>query len=97
MFKDQQLLDLGCGTGEYTSYYAYLGANITGVDFNPISLERMQVFALNQLEGKIEELIEASVADWSPKLRHYDICVSCGVLHHLNETLKKVLINFAVH
>jgi SAM-dependent methyltransferase len=85
LFEGRTLLDLGCGTGEYTAYYAHLGANVTGVDFNPVSLKRMEAFFdHHELKHKLVEVIETSVSEWSPEFEAYDICVSDGVLHHLS-------------
>ena len=84
-FSNKRLLDLGCGTGEHTAYYATLGALVTGVDFNPVALERMrEVFSNYGLEENIEELIETPVSAWKPKKSLYDICTADGVLHHLD-------------
>ena len=86
VFENRKLLDLGCGTGEHTAFYAALGSSITGVDFNSVSLKRLkEVFSMKGLGDKIDELIEIAVSDWRPKQNFYDICTSDGVLHHLDD------------
>lgn len=84
-FQGKRLLDLGCGTGENTAFYASLGAMTTGVDFNPVSLERLQrLFETRGLSDRLEGVVETAVSAWEPPPEGFDICVSHGVIHHLS-------------
>jgi SAM-dependent methyltransferase len=39
--RGRRVLDVGCGTGFFTRYYLERGANVTGLDIAPTSIERL--------------------------------------------------------
>ena len=61
---DSRIIDFGCGPGLYTSRFARLGAQVTGVDFSPRSI----VYAGEQarLEGLSIDYIEADYLEFEP-------------------------------
>ncbi|MBI3087367.1 MAG: class I SAM-dependent methyltransferase [Candidatus Omnitrophica bacterium] len=82
LFRGAQVLDLGCGTGEHTLVYAAWGAQVTGVDFNRLALERLQtLFARRRLHATVEC---TSISQWQPR-QSYDIAVADGVLDHVED------------
>lgn len=88
LFVGKSLLDLGIGTGEYAAVYALWGAHVSGVDFNPASIDRAQQFFLDrggEVSKNLNELTAVSVSEWEPTPQSYDICTSDGVLHHLSD------------
>ena len=86
VFRDAQLLDLGCGTGEHTAVYAVWGAFVTGLEFNPKSTARFkELFNRHGLTARLKTIIEKPVSEWTPPNPPvFDIAVSDGVLHHLD-------------
>jgi SAM-dependent methyltransferase len=40
--RGRRVLDVGCGTGFFTAYYLERGAEVTGVDIAPTSIERLR-------------------------------------------------------
>lgn len=40
--RDRRVLDVGCGTGFFTAWYLGRGAQVTGVDIAPTSVERLR-------------------------------------------------------
>ena len=40
--RGRRVLDVGCGTGFFTAYYLGRGADVTGVDIAPTSIERLR-------------------------------------------------------
>ncbi len=88
LFAGKSLLDLGVGTGEYAAVYAFWGANVSGVDFNPVSIARAKQFFSDrggEVAKNLNELITSSLSEWEPTHHSYDICTSDGVLHHLSD------------
>src|SRR5262245_44204151 len=58
-FKGRRVLDVGCGSGEKTSFYHDWGAFVTGIDLTPRVLE----LARETLGSREVELINASLFD----------------------------------
>ena len=86
IFKNKKVLDFGCGTGEYSIFYAVNGAKLTLLDFNEISLKHLrEIFRKQKLTKSIEKILNISGLQWNPKSNEFDIVCSCGVLHHLDK------------
>ena len=85
MFRGAHILDMGCGTGEHTAVYASWGAFVSGVEFNPLSIERLRwIFERYGLSDQLITLEPVSIHDWTPPSGPtYDFAISDGVLHHL--------------
>lgn len=94
-FKDSQVLDFGCGTGEVDIFLALHGATVKGVDFNSISIDRAKKLS-NQFQ--INDKVSFSVGDihkqpFQPNSA--DFGISLGVLPHLKDA-KRVFDNIIV-
>jgi 2-polyprenyl-3-methyl-5-hydroxy-6-metoxy-1,4-benzoquinol methylase len=77
-----RVLDVGCGAGWFANSISHqYGCAVTGIDFNPVAVERARKVAQTlDLPTKFE------VADlflYHPPER-FDLVVSLGVLHHTN-------------
>jgi len=74
----RRVLDVGCGTGFFTSYYLERGASVTGLDITSASIENLREkfpsarFILSDVsEAKLEE--------------QYDLVNAFDVLYHITE------------
>jgi SAM-dependent methyltransferase len=77
--KTSQILDAGCGTGQTAAYlYNQYGANITGVDINPLMLKKASDRFLSQ-QLPIQ-LIQASVEELPMDDEIFDLVLSESVL-----------------
>lgn len=76
----QTVLDVGCGTGWMTNSLAYHHhVTGTGIDFNPVAIERAQAVAREMgLETRFSVQDLFTYAPETP----FDLVVSLGVLHH---------------
>lgn len=76
----KSVLDVACGTGEYTIAYSFLGADVTGVDFNSTSTEMAaQLFKAN---GHIGQFTVSDLFELTFPPASFDVVSSIGTLHH---------------
>ncbi|MFH1642426.1 MAG: class I SAM-dependent methyltransferase [Nanoarchaeota archaeon] len=82
--KNKKILDAGCGTGERSSYLAYCGAEVIGIDLSLSSLKKATSLAK---KNKINNAHFVKMDLMEPKLKkkQFDYIVCDGVLHHLSD------------
>ncbi|MHC4457024.1 MAG: methyltransferase domain-containing protein [Planctomycetota bacterium] len=80
--EGKRILDLGCGAGETSVYFALKGAEVTAADISP---EMIRV--VNRLAAKWNVKLDAKVMvaeDMDFQSNHYDFVFGNGILHHLD-------------
>ena len=80
--RGRRILDLGCGAGETSVYFALEGAKVTAVD---ISQEMIRV--VNRLAAKWNVEVDSKVIvaeDIDLQSGYYDYVFGNGILHHLD-------------
>ena len=81
-YTHKRILDCGCGTGEFTSWYAARGNEVTAVDLSGPSLEHAKAYAAGyDLQDRIT-FRQHSVLDLDYADASFDVVYSYGVLHH---------------
>jgi 2-polyprenyl-3-methyl-5-hydroxy-6-metoxy-1,4-benzoquinol methylase len=84
--RGKRVLDIGCGLGESSVYFAKQGALVTAVDISPGMLEVTQRLASRH--GVKVETIEASAMDLSAiPHRQFDFVYAANLLHHVDISL----------
>lgn len=87
-FKGKNLLEIGCGLGTDLLQFARGGANVTGVDLTPASIElvkrRFNLYEL-KLTARVADAENLPFGD-----NTFDIVYSFGVLHHTPNTQKAI-------
>ena len=94
--KGKRILDLGCGLGEASVFFALEGAKVTSLDISPKMLEFTKKLGEKYGVGRKIKVIE-SVAENMPFMNEYfDFVFGGNVLHHVNirktsKELKRIL------
>src|SRR5262249_52277188 len=80
LHTNARVLDVGCGAGWLANSISHhCGCPVTGIDFNPVAVERgMQVAKALSLSTEFRVADLFSYAPHEP----VDLVVSLGVLHH---------------
>jgi SAM-dependent methyltransferase len=86
--SDENFLDLGCGTGIFTTYALGLGANVTAVDFTEAAIIETQrrineVFPQSKSISNNFTLIKADIN--SESFLHHNTCLLVGVLPYIED------------
>ena len=80
-YVGKEVLDAGCGTGEYSCWYARRGAEVTGVDLSEPSLKIASHYSqregLTNIRFEKQSVLQLDFPDES-----FDYAYSMGVLHH---------------
>lgn len=81
-WKGKKVLELGCGIGTDAVNFAREGADYTGVELSPKSLElTMKRFEVYGLKGRFYLGNAEELSKFVP-VEHYDLIYSFGVIHH---------------
>ncbi len=87
-FKGKRLLEIGCGLGTDLLQFARAGAEVTGVDLTPASIElvkkRFALYGLN-VKAQVADAEHLPFSDSS-----FDVVYSFGVLHHTPNTQQAI-------
>ena len=80
--KNKKILDLGCGMGDATLYFATLGAKVWAIDISPGMIQLVKKLAYKH---KFEKNIHTKVMvaeNLKFKENSFDIVFGNGILHH---------------
>lgn len=81
--KGKTVLDVGCGTGEFSTALAMAGAKVKGIDFSSASIKKAREFAKKNNFSVEFECID--LFEFQPQKR-FDFVFSLGALHHTEST-----------
>ena len=87
-YKNRRILDCGCGTGEFSCWYAAQGSRVTAVDLSDPSLEHAREYADQYGLSDRVEFVKMSVLDLDFPDDTFDLVYSYGVLHHTPDPLR---------
>lgn len=81
--KDKNVLDIGCGNGQYSVLFAMLGANVWGFDISSVGIDTAKKIAeANNIQNKCNFCTQ-SASDMNYEDEKFDIIILHEVLHHL--------------
>ncbi len=79
-FVKGNILDIGCGTGNYSIWFAKNGCNVTGIDFSSNAIE----IAKKKAKGMKIEFVCDSIMNWKTD-KKFDFILEYSMFHHVNE------------
>ena len=79
--KNKTLIDLGCGLGTASLFFAYYGANVISVDLSEVAINNLSEYCNNNNIHSIKP-IKLAALDIS-KLGKVDIVFGSMILHHI--------------
>jgi ubiquinone/menaquinone biosynthesis C-methylase UbiE len=79
--KDKDILDFGCGAGQFSYFLARRGAKVTAIDISEKNIHELRKLALSH-EISISTMV-GSVDDCSLRDESFDIIFGSAILHHL--------------
>jgi SAM-dependent methyltransferase len=85
------VLDVGCGDGSNSVLLAKLGAQVTGIDLSPRSIELARTKAEISHVGPAVRFVCSPLEDAEMPLSHFDLIWGDAILHHLIANLEVVL------
>jgi ubiquinone/menaquinone biosynthesis C-methylase UbiE len=88
--EGKEVLELGCGHGDFSVWLAKQGAKLTGVDIGPSLIDSAQLLAeINHVACRFQR---ANVIELRLEANTYDIVIGVGILHHFSASnARKVL------
>lgn len=79
----REILEVGCGRGEFSVHLTKEGATVTGVDIGENLVRAARLLA--EVNGADCSFVRASATDLPFEERAFDRVVGVGVLHHLSK------------
>ena len=94
VFRNSNLLDLGCGSGQNTIFYDWCGANCTLVEYDSKSYANAKSLFKKFSKNKFQ-IYNKDLFKFKSK-KKFDFVVSNGVAHHTHDIKKniEIAINF---
>lgn len=80
--KNSRILDLGCGTGTSSIYFARQGFNVTGLDFSSKAIELAKARAHNEKVDAGFQVADVTNLDFLTE--PYDLVLDIGCLHGID-------------
>lgn len=93
--KKATVLDLGCGEGRDTVFFARCGFEVTGVDYAASGIHKAEQLAItNHVKA---QLITTDMVSFEFD-RNYDLVFSCGAIHYVErENRRQLFEKMKVH
>jgi 2-polyprenyl-3-methyl-5-hydroxy-6-metoxy-1,4-benzoquinol methylase len=80
-YHDLKVLDLGCGMGGVSLFFASKGAQVTGVDVSSLAIMGAQQVA--KQKGRDVRYIQMDICDYPGVIDEYDLIIDSHLLHCL--------------
>ena len=85
-----RVLELGCGEGRDSVFFAGRGCDVTAVDVSVAGLRKAERLA--RIAGVEVRWVHADAARYLPRGRRFDVVYSCGAIHYVPRRLRAELL-----
>ncbi|MDD4251172.1 MAG: methyltransferase domain-containing protein [Candidatus ainarchaeum sp.] len=79
-WKNKEILELGCGTGELANSLALNGGKILAIDFSKNSIKKAKILS-KKMKTKNSTFLQKNILEFNSKKR-FDVIIALGSLHH---------------
>ena len=79
--ETKEILDIGCGTGDFLAFFSKYNVNLTGIDLSPAVIEFAKERFKNQ---KNVHILAKDIKDFYPEHK-FDLILSITVMQHIIE------------
>ena len=90
IFKDSSMIDFGCGSGQNSIVYDWLGSNCTLLEYDKESIANTTSLFKKFAKNKYK-IIRTDLFNFKLK-KKYDFVISNGVIHHTKDPLQNIKI-----
>jgi len=89
-WKDKEVLELGCGTGELSVGLALCGAKVTAIDFSSSSIKKATLLAERNCKTNKPTYLNKNILELKENEfdKKFDIFIALGSLHHTIDAKK---------
>ncbi len=91
LFANSSMIDFGCGTGQNSLVYNYLGSNCTLIEYDKKSYN-LCLKLFKKYAKKKFRIINKDIFKYKTKGKKYDFVISNGVAHHTKDPKKNINI-----
>ncbi len=89
--KPCKTIDLGCGIGNYSIYFASIGFDVTGIDISPTAIEIAKENA-NRREIKCNFLVVNVLGNLNEIKSTFDFAYDWELLHHIFPEQRRIYV-----
>jgi SAM-dependent methyltransferase len=94
--KPRNILDLGCGTGNYVLFFASQGYDVTGVDISPSALQIARKY-VDERNLDCRFIVADVLGDLSEVKHRFDFAYDWELLHHIYPDQRQHYIQNVYH
>lgn len=81
--EGKTILDVGCGNGQYSVFFAFYGANVYGIDISPVGISIAEkIAAINGLSNKCSFSTQ-NITNIDFQEEFFDVIILHEALHHI--------------
>ncbi len=84
------VIDVGCGTGEHSIYFASRGHNVLGVDSAPLAIEKAKAKAFRRGSGA--RFLVWDALDLGSLGRRFDTAIDSGLFHVFSDPQRRAYV-----